>query len=181
MITGMNPRYPVGKFVYDPSPTPAKRRAWIADLDALPANVQAVLETMSPAALDTPYREGGWTARQVVHHLADSHLNAYTRIRLALTEAAPMMKTYDEKGWAELPDARQGDPAPSLLVLRGLHARLTLLLEGLDEAQLARPARHPQWGEVTVDYLVQAYAWHSRHHLGHLTLARDAAAAAAAR
>lgn len=175
----MDPRYPVGKFAVDRDVTPAKRRVWIAELDALPANVQAVLDTMTPAALDTPYRDGGWTARQVVHHLADSHMNAYMRIRLALTESAPTIKTYEEQRWAELPDARQGDPAPSLLILRGLHPRLTQLLESLDEAQLARTARHPQWGEVTVDYLMQAYAWHSRHHVGHLALARDAAAAPA--
>ena len=93
MIAAMDPRYPVGKFVVDPDVTPEKRRQWIAQLDALPADIAAALNALPPKGLDTPYRDGGWTARQVVHHVADSHLNAYTRIKLALTEDSPTLKT----------------------------------------------------------------------------------------
>jgi hypothetical protein len=174
----MDSRYPVGRFAADPDVTPEKRRGWIAELDALPAALARAIAEFPPHKLDTPYRDGGWTARQVVHHLADSHLNAYTRIRLALTEDAAMIKTYDEQRWAELPDARDADPAISLSILSGLHRRLTLLLESLTPDEFARTAQHPVWGAVTVDALVQMYAWHTRHHLAHVGLARDAAGAA---
>ena len=164
----MDPRFPVGKFVPDPNATPEKRRAWIAEIAALPELLNSALAALPQGGLDRPYREGGWTARQVVHHLADSHLNAYTRVRLALTENNPTIKTYDESEWAKLPDAHQGDPAPSLAILGGVHKRLTILLESLQPDQFARTAQHPEWGPVTVEWLVQMYAWHSRHHVGHI-------------
>jgi hypothetical protein len=165
----MDPRYPVGKFVPDPDVTPEKRRAWIRELDALPRNIARAIADLP---LDTPYRDGGWTARQVVHHVADSHLNAYTRIKLALTEDSPTIKTYEEQIWAELPDGRDADPAISLAILGGVHKRLTILLESLAPEQFLRPAQHPQWGPITVDWLVQQYAWHSRHHVAHIGLIR---------
>lgn len=171
----MNRRYPVGEFEADPTVTPDKRRQWIATLGALPEEMRRALASLSPSGLDTPYREGGWTARQVVHHVADSHLNAYLRFKLALTEDTPAIKTYEEQLWAELPDARQIDPAPSLTILDGVHHRLTILLESLTPEQFARRAHHPSWGPITVDWLLQMYAWHSRHHVAHVRLAAEAA------
>jgi len=177
----MDVRYPVGKFVLDKEVTPEKRREWISQLDALPGQVRRALAELPPGGLETPYRDGGWTPRQVVHHLADSHANAYIRIKLALTEDTPALKTYEEQLWAEMPDGQSADVAPSLAILDGLHARLTIVLESLAADQFARTASHPQWGEMTVDVLLQLYAWHSRHHVAHIGLARAAAAAIAAR
>src|ERR687894_152132 len=116
MIPPMDPRYPVGKIALGNATKPEKGRGWIAQLDALPQDVKRALQELPPGGLDTPYRDGGWTARQVVHHLADSHLNAYTRIKLALTEDAPAIKTYEEQLWADLPDMRL-DPSVSVAIL----------------------------------------------------------------
>jgi hypothetical protein len=171
---GMDPRYPVGRFAFDSNVTPELRRACVAQLDALPRDLKAALASLPGGALDTPYREGGWTARQVVHHLADSHMNAYLRIKLALTEEAPAIKTYEEQLWAEMPDGKKADPSLSLGILDGVHQRLTLLLESLTPDQFSRPATHPQWGAITVDFLVQQYAWHCRHHVGHVRLSGNA-------
>jgi hypothetical protein len=173
----MDPRYPVGKFEPLASITPQQRSGFIEQLDALPRDVRRAVSVLPDSALDTPYREGGWTARQVVHHLADSHLNAYTRIKLALTEEMPTIKTYEEQIWAELPDGRDTDPAPSLAILDGVHQRLTVLLESLTPEQFARRATHPSWGPIDVDWLLQMYAWHCRHHLAHIGLAAQRAAA----
>jgi hypothetical protein len=164
----MDPRYPVGTFVHDPESTPEKRRTWIAQIAALPADLNAALAALPPGGLDRPYRDGGWTARQVVHHLADSHLNAHTRLRLALTEDNPRIKTYEESEWAKLEDAQYGDPSCSLQILEGLHARFRILLESLRPEQFSRTAELPQWGSISVDWLLQMYAWHCRHHVGHL-------------
>jgi hypothetical protein len=166
----MDPRYPVGKFVLDPDVTAEKRRAWIAQLNALPRDLRDALAQLPSGGLDTRYRDGGWTARQVVHHLADSHLNAYTRVKLALTEDAPAIKTYEEQLWAEMPDSKSADPALSLAILDGVHQRLSIVLLSLTAEQFARAATHPQWGPITVDFLVQQYAWHCRHHVGHIGL-----------
>lgn len=167
----MDPRYPIGKFVLDQDVTADKRHDWIRQLDALPRDVRTALAALPPHGLDTPYRDGGWTVRQVVHHLADSHSNAYTRIKLALTEETPALKTYEEQLWAELPDSKI-DVAPSLAILDGIHARLTVVLESLTPEEYARTAMHPQWGPMTVDVLLQLYAWHCRHHVAHIGLAR---------
>jgi hypothetical protein len=174
----MDLRYPVGQFVLDKEVTPEKRRGWIAQLDALPRDVRSALAALPPDGLDTPYRDGGWTVRQVVHHLADSHANAYTRIKLALTEETPALKTYEEQLWAEMPDSKI-DVAPSLAMLDGIHQRLAIVLESLTADQFARTALHPQWGQITVDVLVQLYAWHSRHHVAHIGLVRSRTGAAA--
>ncbi len=173
----MDARYPVGKFTLDNEVSPQKRRAWIAQLDSLPSDLNRALAQLPPNGLDTPYREGGWTARQVVHHLADSHMNAYTRIKLALTEQSPAIKTYEEQLWAEMPDGKRADPASSLAILDGVHQRLTILLNGLNDEQFLRPATHPQWGDLTVDFLIQLYAWHCRHHVAHIGLSAEAAGA----
>lgn len=173
----MDPRYPVGKFALDKEVTPDKRRAWISQLDALPREMKQALAALPPGGLDTPYREGGWTARQVVHHVADSHMNAYIRIKLALSEDTPAIKTYEEQLWAEMPDSKSADPAVSLAILDGVHQRLTILLNSLTDEQFTRPATHPQWGQMSIDFLVQLYAWHSRHHVAHIGLSASAALA----
>jgi DinB superfamily len=167
---GMDRRYPVGPFTLDPDVTREKRLGWIAQLDRLPADMAAALDRLPPGGLEQPYRDGGWTGRQVVNHVADSHLNAYTRFKLALTEDNPTIKTYEEQLWAELVDGRTADPSLSLGILRGIHARLTMVLESLTAEQFARPAVHPSNGPTSIDGLLQMYAWHSRHHLGHLGL-----------
>ena len=169
----MDPRYPVGKFAAESAVTPEKRKAWIAQLDALPRELEQAIASLPAHALDTPYREGGWTVRQVVHHLADSHLNAYIRIKLALTEDMPVIKTYEEQIWAELPDGKNADPSISIGILNGVHQRLTILLDSLSPEQFDRPAQHPSWGPITVDWLLQMYAWHCRHHLGHIGLVSE--------
>ena len=169
----MDPRYPVGKFVLDPDVTSDKRRGWIQQLEALPRDLRNALDALPPGGLDIPYRDGGWTVRQVVHHLADSHSNAFTRIKLALTEDSPAIKTYEEQLWAELPDGKALDVAPSLAMLDGIHTRLTVLLNSLMPDHFARTATHPQWGAMTIDFLVQLYAWHCRHHVAHIGLVRD--------
>jgi len=160
--------YPVGRFVRPSAITAEDRARSIHQLAVLPSAVSAAVDGLNDAPLDTPYRPGGWTVRQVVHHLADSHLNAFVRIKLALTENAPIITPYDEKQWAELPDARL-PLAPSLEILCGVHGRLVALLEALPEAAYARPLVHPVNGAHTVDTMVALYAWHGRHHVAHVT------------
>ena len=166
----MDPRYPTGKFAYDSDVTPEKRAAWVATIGGFPSELRTALAALPAARLDTRYREGGWTARQVVHHVADSHMNAYIRFRLALTENEPTIKPYAEDRWAELIDARAGDPAISVGILEGVHRRWHALLASLAPADFARTARHPEVGVISVDWLLQLYAWHGRHHLGHIGL-----------
>ena len=162
----MDPRYPTGKFAYDPNPTAETRKAAIAAIAALPGELKAALPS---AQIDRPYREGGWTARQVVHHMADSHMNAFIRFRLALTEERPTVKPYDEAAWARLADARL-DPRVSVQILDGLHQRWHVMLEAMRETDFAREAVHPEHGPRSLDWFLQLYAWHGRHHIGHLKL-----------
>lgn len=169
----MDRRYPAGRFVLDADATDDKRQQWIGELDALPRAISTLVASLTDEQLNTPYRAGGWTPRQVVHHVADSHLNAFVRIKLALTEQTPTIKTYEEQLWAELPDARSFDVTPSLAILDGVHRRLTILLDSLTPAQFARPAFHPANGLTSVDGLVQMYAWHCRHHLAHIRLVQE--------
>jgi hypothetical protein len=166
----VDPRYPVGRFAPISPATDGVRGAAIADIEALPARLRDAVRGLTDAQLDTPYRDGGWTVRQVVHHLADSHVNAYVRLKLALTEDAPLIKPYDENAWASLPDSRL-PIEPSLAIIDGVHARWVVLLRGMTPAQFERPWRHPEYGDtpVLVDRLVQVYAWHSRHHVAHVT------------
>ena len=170
----MDPRYPTGKFVFNPTPTPETRRAAIAAIGAFPRELKAVLPS---AQLDRPYREGGWTARQVVHHLADSHMNAFIRFRLALTEDNPTVKPYNESEWSKLVDAEL-DPQLSVQILDGLHQRWHHMLEAMPASDFARKAVHPENGPISVDWLLQLYAWHGRHHIGHIKLTAAAAARA---
>jgi hypothetical protein len=128
---------------------------------------------MSDHQLDTPYREGGWTVRQVAHHLSDSHMNAYIRIKLALTENEPTIKPYEEKLWAELVDARTMPIEPSLQILESLHKRWVLLLRSLTPPDFSRTFRHPQSGVRNVDWILQLYAWHGHHHVAHVTSLKE--------
>jgi hypothetical protein len=162
----MDPRFPTGKFTFNPNPTPETRKAAIAAIGAFPGELKPAVVA---ARLDTPYREGGWTARQVVHHLADSHMNAFVRFRLALTEDRPTVKPYDEAAWAKLPDAKL-DPQVSVQILDGLHQRWHVMLEAMTAADFTREAIHPDHGPRTLDWFLQLYAWHGRHHIGHLKL-----------
>jgi hypothetical protein len=144
----------------------------LADIEQLPARLRAAVAGLDDRQLDTPYRVDGWTVRQVVHHLADSHINALVRLKLALTESHPTIKPYDENAWAVLPDVRM-PIAVSLAILDGVHARMVIILRSLTPEQIQRTFMHPEHGKVmTVSYLVQNYAWHGRHHVAHITSLR---------
>lgn len=164
-----DPRYPIGKFSFDGDVSDAARAARIADVEAAPRLLRAAVERLTPRQLDTPYREGGWTVRQVVHHVPDSHLNAYVRFKLALTEDAPTIKPYDEAAWAALPDSRETPIAVSLTLLEALHTRWVTLLRAMSPADFARTFVHPEQGRsMPLDMALALYAWHGKHHLGHV-------------
>lgn len=163
-------RFPTGRFSSVKRPlTPAERATKIDAIRSTPARLRAAVKGLSDAQLDTPYREGGWTARQVVHHVVDSHVNAYVRFKLALTEENPTIKPYQEKLWAELPDARTQPVEPSLAILEALHARWVGLLETLAPEQWRRTLHHPESGDMTIDSLLEVYSWHGPHHEAHIT------------
>jgi uncharacterized damage-inducible protein DinB len=167
-------RYPLGPFVYPGPMTDDQRAEAVARIAAAPARLRDAVRRLDEAQLDTPYRPGGWTVRQVVHHVPDSHLNAYTRIRLALTEDVPTIKPYDEARWAELPDARHLPVEVSLRLLEALHDRWVPLLHRIDSRLAARRLRHPEHGrELTVDEMIALYAWHGHHHVAHVTGLRE--------
>jgi uncharacterized damage-inducible protein DinB len=171
-----NLRYPVGRFARLSAPLDrAARSALIDTIDAMPAKFRALTQGRSDAQLDTPYRPGGWTVRQVVHHVADSHMNAYIRMKFAVTEDAPAIKAYDETKWAELPEAKTGPVDMSLTLLEALHRRWMAFVRSLPDADFQRVYVHPELGRVTLDEGLSLYAWHSRHHEGHLKLGLAAA------
>ena len=145
----------------------------VDQIAAAPATLRAAIGGLSDAQLDSPYRPGGWTVRQVVHHLADSHINSYVRFRLALTEDQPLIKPYREDRWAELPDARGGPVEVSLLLLDGLHARWVDLLRPLTDAEWKRAFRHPEIGLISLEQNAALYAWHGRHHVAHILSLRE--------
>jgi DinB superfamily len=161
-------RLPIGRYQPPSAINESHRSEWIGVLEALPGNLRKAVDGLSEAQLDTPYRPGGWTVRQVVHHLPDSHLNSYIRFRLALTEDSPKINSYEEGRWAELPDARQSPIEASLDLLDGLHRRFTALLRSLTADEFAKTFRHPELGEVRLDWTLGLYAWHSRHHVAHI-------------
>lgn len=166
-----DPRFPIGRFSFDGDSSYAARAARIADVEAAPRLLRAALEELTPAQLDTPYRDGGWTVRQVVHHLPDSHMNAYVRFKLALTEEAPTIKPYDEARWAELPDARETPIEVSLALLDALHRRWVTLLRAMSSADFSRTFVHPEQGRaMPLDMVLALYAWHGKHHVGHVTM-----------
>jgi len=161
-------RYPIGKFQPVENITDAQRHALIAAIAETPEKLKSAIAGLNERQLDTPYRPGGWTVRQVVHHIPDSHMNSYVRFKLALTEDEPTIKPYDEARWAELADAKTLIE-PSLLLLENLHKRWILLLDSLTPFEWQRKFRHPERGTMTLDENVQLYAWHGRHHVAHIT------------
>lgn len=161
--------YPIGPWVAPAQSDASSRAQLVSDLAGLPAAVRDAVSGLSDAELDTPYRPEGWTIRQVVHHLPDSHLNAYVRFRLALTEDTPVIRPYDEQAWALLPDATHAPIAVSLDLLAALHARWVEAIRRLPAAAFARTFTHPVLGAMSLDHQLALYAWHGRHHLAHIT------------
>ncbi|NJD19706.1 MAG: putative metal-dependent hydrolase, partial [Gemmatimonadetes bacterium] len=162
-------QYPTGKFAPKGAPlTPAERAELQARIRALPGEARAAVRGLGDDALDTPYREGGWSPRQIVHHLADSHANAFVRFKLALTEDLPTVKTYQQDRWAGLADVHGVGVEPSLSILDGLHERWSRLLASLGPEDFARRVRHPELGEIDLDFLLQMYGWHGRHHVAQI-------------
>jgi DinB family protein len=170
-----DPRYPTGRFQRPTAPLSAEqRRAMIDVIARTPADLRRAVDALSPQQLDTPYRDGGWTVRQVVHHVPDSHLNAYTRFKLALTEEVPMIKPYDEARWANLSDVRDTPIETSLSLLESLHDRWVRLLRAMGPDQFARKLSHPEWdGPTSLDVFLGLYAWHGPHHVAHVTKLRE--------
>jgi hypothetical protein len=166
-------RYPVGKFTFPHAVTPPERASFVEQIAEVPARMKAVVAGLSNEQLDTPYRPGGWTVRQVVHHVPDSHLNSYVRFRLALTEDDPPIKAYHEDRWAELSDARTAPVADSLALLESLHARWGALLSSLSDHDWKRTFRHPELGPVSLEKNAALYAWHGRHHVAHIRGLRE--------
>jgi uncharacterized damage-inducible protein DinB len=169
-----DPRYPIGPFEFDGRASPELREQWIAEIAAAPGALRAAVSGLLPKQLDTPYREQGWTVRQVVHHVPDSHLNAYVRIKLALTEYEPTIKPYDQDRWAELPDVGATPVETSLTLLECLHRRWVLLLRELQPEDFARRFRHPEHDRsIGLDEVLAMYAWHGRHHVAQITSLRS--------
>ena len=172
--TSDDPRYPIGRFAFDGDRSSAARNARIGTIAALPARLSERVRGLTPSQLDTPYREGGWTVRQVVHHIPDSHMNAYVRFKLALTEPSPTIVPYDEAAWARLSDGHDVSLETSLALVDALHAHWVALLRGMSDADFERGYVHPEHGRlVPLDEALAMYAWHSRHHLAHITRLRD--------
>jgi hypothetical protein len=169
----MDARYPVGRFVRPLSVSPTERAANIRQIAELPSQLRAAVNGLVDRQLATPYREGGWNVRQVIHHVADSHMNSFIRFRLALTEDEPTIKPYDEAACAELADSRTSPIELSLTLLDSLHARWITMLESMSDADFARAFRHPEIGLVTLEVNTVLYAWHSRHHVAHITSLRE--------
>jgi len=170
-----DPRYPTGRFQRPTAPlSTEQRRAMIDVIARTPADLRRAVNALSPDQLDTPYRDGGWTVRQVVHHVPDSHLNAYTRFKLALTEDVPTIKPYDEARWANLSDTRDTPIETSLSLLESLHDRWVRLLRAMGPEQFARKLNHPEWeSPMSLDVFLGLYAWHGPHHVAHVTKLRE--------
>ena len=162
-------RFPVGKFHYQGSVNDQQKQAFLDEIEQTPAKLRAAVRGLSDSQLDTPYRPDGWTVRQVVHHVPDSHLNSYVRFKLALTEDEPTVKTYAEDRWAELSDTKATPIEVSLLLLESLHDRWVRLLRSLTAEQWKRSFRHPELGPMTLERTLALYAWHGRHHIAHIT------------
>jgi uncharacterized damage-inducible protein DinB len=167
-------QYPIGPF--EPGeglPDADERTGLIARISALPGRARAAVAGLGDAELDMPYREGGWTPRQIVHHMADSHMNAFTRVKLGMTEEHPTIRPYDQAAWSELPDTLQVPVEASLGLLDGLHERWVRLLASMDDADHARPVMHPEVGDVTLGYFLRLYAWHGDHHTTQIEQLRE--------
>jgi DinB superfamily len=169
----MDLRYPIGQFTWSGSNTPEQRAQCINDIAEAPHRMRSAVAGLTDAQLDTPYRDGGWTVRQVVHHVPDSHINSYIRLKFARTEHEPTIKAYDESVWAELIDAKTAPIEPSLNLLDGLHHRWVLFLRSLSDEDVRRKFYHPELGVVTIDRTIALYAWHGKHHVAHITSLRE--------
>ena len=164
----LDARYPIGKFSRPSSIAKEPREPWLRDLEQFPALLRAAVDGLDEAQLDTPYREGGWTIRQVVHHVADSHMHSYIRCKFALSMENPTIMPYAEEVWAEYADAARAPVELSLRLLECLHARWTMWLRSLGEEDFGRTLVHPENGPMTLGVVVALYAWHGRHHLAHV-------------
>jgi uncharacterized damage-inducible protein DinB len=169
----MDLRYPIGPFKMDENITGEKQQLFIDQIAETPSRLRAAVDGLTVPQLDTPYRPEGWTVRQVVHHLPDSHLNSYIRFKLALTEEEPTIKPYREDRWAQLEDARTAPIATSLSLLESLHSRWVLLLRSLTPADFVRTFQHPEMGIVSLEQNLCLYAWHGRHHVAQITSLRE--------
>jgi len=164
-----DPRFPIGKFSYQGPPTVGQKQQFLDEIERAPANLRAAVAGLSDQQLDTPYRDGGWTVRQVVHHVPDSHMNSYMRFKLALTEDNPTIKTYMEDLWAELPEAKSAPIEVSLSLLENLHGRWILFLRSLKPEDWKKTFRHPELGPMDLEKTLALYAWHGKHHVAHVT------------
>jgi uncharacterized damage-inducible protein DinB len=162
-------RYPTGKWIKQPSVDARAAADLIGQIAAAPAALATAVKGLTDTQLDTPYRPGGWTPRQIVHHLADSHMNAYVRFKLGMTEDNPTIKAYDEKKWAETVDGASAPVDVSLAMIDGLHRRWVQFMKSLDMTALARTVQHPERGPMALSDLLQLYAWHGKHHTAHIT------------
>lgn len=167
-------KYPIGKFHFSDSATAQDITNWITDIETLPSKISVAVEGLSEEQLDTPYRPDGWTIRQVIHHLPDSHMNSYIRFKWTLTEDSPTIKAYDEVLWAEMEDGKSAPIAMSVQLLTALHARWTMMLKNLSESDLEKYFIHPETGKkLSLKLMVALYAWHSNHHLAHITSLKE--------
>lgn len=162
-------QYPVGKFELTVFPNQKERKILIKSVAELPGKLKSVVKEFGHEHLEIPYREGGWTARQVIHHLADSHMNAYIRFKLALTEDTPVIRPYNQEEWAKLPDVKSTPVDVSINLLESIHQRWTVLLNSMSENDFRKKYIHPESGEVSLGEVLALYEWHGRHHLAHIT------------
>jgi hypothetical protein len=164
-----DPRFPIGKFHFDGTMTDQQKALCLDDIEQTPARLRAAVRGLNDQQLDTPYRDCGWTVRQVVHHVPDSHMNSYVRFKLALTEEEPTIRPYMENLWAELPEAKSAPIELSLTLLESLHKRWVLALRGIKPEQWKRNLRHPEMGLLSLEKTLAIYAWHGKHHVAHIT------------
>jgi hypothetical protein len=164
-----DPRFPIGKFHFDGPPDAQQREKLIGAIEQTPAALRAAVQGLSAQQLSTPYREGGWTVRQVVHHVPESHMNAYIRFKLALTEDEPTVKPYMEDRWGQLPDVESTPPEVSLALMDSLHDRFVRMLRAIKPEEWKRTFRHPELGVLSLERNLALYAWHGKHHVAHIT------------
>jgi len=172
-ISMSDPRYPIGKFSFDGTLTTDQKKQYLDDIERTPARMRDALKGLTGPQLNTPYRDGGWTVRQVTHHVPDSHMNAYIRFKLALTEDEPTIKPYMEDRWAELPESKQAPVDLSLALLDSLHERWMMVLRNMSDADWKRNLKHPEMGLLSLEKTLALYSWHGRHHTAHVTNLRE--------
>lgn len=168
-----DPRYPIGKFSFNGTLSTDQKKQYVNDIEQAPTKLRDALKGLSDQQINTPYRDGGWTVRQVTHHVPDSHMNAYIRFKLALTEDEPTIRLYMEDRWAELPEAKQAPVEVSLALLDSLHHRWTMMLRNMSDSDWKRNFQHPEMGLLSLEKTLALYAWHGRHHVAHITSLRE--------